>query len=173
MILRKMISTKELLGFIENIDKKLNKELILIAVGGTAMTLLGLKESTKDIDFCTLTQKDKEIFLKQAKNSKFKIDVWYDGYIFALQLPKDYIKKSKEFKKYKYLNLRILNPIDIVLTKTARLNQRDVEDIEALAKHINKKTLIKRFNEIKESIPGSEKQYEENFKLILKEFFSK
>ena len=93
-----MISTTDLLKFIEETDIKIKEEIILIAVGGTAMTLLNLKESTKDIDFCTPSKKQKDSFIKVAKDSKFKIDIWYDGYIFTLQLPEDYIKKAKLYK---------------------------------------------------------------------------
>lgn len=169
-----MIYTTDLLKFIENTDKEISEEIILVAVGGTAMNLLNLKESTKDIDFCTKTKKQKDIFVKATKDSKFKIDIWYDGYIFTLQLPEDYIEKSKLYKKYKKIELRTLNPIDIILTKTARLNQRDIEDIKTLLnkQKIKKQDITERFNQIKKSIPGSEKEYQENFNLILKEFFN-
>ena len=168
-----MISTNDLLKFIEETDNKLKEKITLIAVGGTAMTLLNLKESTKDIDFCTPTEHEKDIFTKATKSSRFKIDIWYDGYIFALKLPEDHIKIAKRFKLYKNIELKTLNPIDLILTKTARLNQRDVEDIEILTKKqkIDKQKLIERFDQIKESIPGSDRQYHENFNLILKEFF--
>jgi len=47
-----MIDKNSLLKWLGNLDKKLKKNITLIAVGGTAMTLLGLKTSTRDIDFC-------------------------------------------------------------------------------------------------------------------------
>jgi len=46
-----MITKKDLLKWLEDIDAKLKNRITLIAVGGTAMTLLNLKESTIDVDF--------------------------------------------------------------------------------------------------------------------------
>ena len=47
-----MIANKNLLEWLRKIDNKLNRKIIIIAVGGTALTLMNLKESTKDIDLC-------------------------------------------------------------------------------------------------------------------------
>jgi len=41
-----MITKKDLLNWLKEIDSKLKDKVVLTAVGGTAMTLLDLKEST-------------------------------------------------------------------------------------------------------------------------------
>lgn len=58
-----MIDKNELLLWLAEKDKLLEKQITLVAVGGTAMTLLGLKSSTIDIDFC-LAKKEKKLFEK-------------------------------------------------------------------------------------------------------------
>jgi hypothetical protein len=45
------ITGDDLLGTLEIWDGLMDFKLSLIACGGTALTLLGIKESTKDVDF--------------------------------------------------------------------------------------------------------------------------
>ncbi|MDI6736908.1 MAG: hypothetical protein QME12_00125 [Nanoarchaeota archaeon] len=61
------ITKIELLEFLEEIDKIIGKAVTLIAVGGTAMTLLDLKASTLDIDF-DLSAEDVDVFRKVVKS---------------------------------------------------------------------------------------------------------
>lgn len=169
-----MITKEDLLNWLKEIDSKLSKKMIIVAVGGTAMTLLGLKPSTKDVDFC-LNSKDEKVFRKLSADSKFKVDLFKDGYIFSEQLPEDYIKKSNKIKiNFVNLDLRILSPVDIIITKTARLNERDEEDISTLAKtnKIKRKELEERFEQVKESYAGNEEDYKYHFELVLKRHFS-
>ncbi|MGA2789468.1 MAG: hypothetical protein ABSF00_01735 [Candidatus Bathyarchaeia archaeon] len=41
------LGSRVLLGFLEEVDKELGRKITLIAVGGTALTLLGAKPSTR------------------------------------------------------------------------------------------------------------------------------
>ncbi len=52
-----------LLDFLEELDKELDRKITLVAVGGTAMTLLDLKNSTIDVDF-TIPHDDLPILKK-------------------------------------------------------------------------------------------------------------
>ena len=54
-----MITRADLIEWLRKIDNKLNQKICLVAVGGTAMTLLGIKASTRDVDFC-IESKNKE-----------------------------------------------------------------------------------------------------------------
>lgn len=139
-----MISREDLIKYLGRLDKKLEREVKLVAVGGTAMVLEILKTSTKDIDFCAETKEDYEMLMKAIKSVKsdFKIDLWHGGYIFCLQLPGDYVTRAKTVKThFKNITLKTLSPLDLIITKASRLNQRDIEDIEAIikSKKINKK----------------------------------
>ncbi len=120
-----------LIEFLEVLNDDLTKKVTLVAVGGTAMTLLDLKQSTIDIDF-TIPSSDLPEFERALKGNPpgFKIDRWADGCVFCQSLPSDYLDKSIKIQEYSHIQLRALNPVDIVVTKIGRLNQRDIQDIE-------------------------------------------
>ncbi|MBI2559459.1 hypothetical protein HYW20_09115 [Candidatus Woesearchaeota archaeon] len=164
-----MIDRNELVKWLRSIDKKLRSKITLIAVGGTAMTLLGLKSSTRDIDFCIKSDEKKDF--SKALDKKFKVDIFTDGCIFSEQLPADYSEKSKEIIRMKNIDLKALSPIDIIITKAARFNARDEEDIKALSKYADKDELVKRFNDVLKSYSGKEEDYKYHFNIILKRFF--
>jgi len=164
-----MINTNELVKWLRSIDKKLHRKTTLIAIGGTAMTLLGLKSSTRDVDFCLKSDEKKDF--EKVLGKKFKVDIFTDGYIFSEQLPVDYSEKSKEIVRMKNIALKALDPIDIIITKAARFNARDEEDIQVLSKHVNRDELVKRFNEVLKSYSGKEEDYKYHIKIILKRFF--
>ena len=114
------------------VERKLERNIQLVAVGGTAMTLLNLKPSTIDFDF-TGPSKDIEEFNKvqRSVDHGFRIDTWSDGDIFAIILPSDYISKSSLISSsLSRIRLYALDPVDIVVTKAARLNSRDWHDIQ-------------------------------------------
>lgn len=169
-----MIDKNDLLSWLAEKDILLEKEMTLVAVGGTAMTLLGLKSSTIDIDFC-LTTADKKIFEKimNKKDKQWKIDLFIDGYIFSEQLPSDYVEIAKEIKRMNHIVLKALHPVDVVITKAARLNARDEEDIAALATFVNKEDLLRRFEKVVKTYAGKEEDYRYHFEIILKRFFEK
>lgn len=168
----KDVNYDKLLGFLRILDSELKKKIILIAAGGTAMALLKLKPSTRDIDF-TLPKEDYEEFEKTLKKIPhgFKIDSWPDGYIFSQQLPADYLDKSIPIEfNAKNIELRALHPIDIIATKIGRLDERDIEDI---------KECIKQHNLTKQEITNRSKQVEylneeiadNNLKYVLSQLF--
>jgi len=170
-----MITKKDLLDWLKRVDKKIDRPMILIAVGGTAMTLIGLKPSTRDIDFC-VESKDFRILKELTQGDKFKVDIYRDGFIFSEQLPEDYIKKSAKVESgLVNIGLRTLSLIDIIITKTARYNERDEEDIAAIAetKQVKKEELKKRFEKIRKTFAGRDEDYLYHFNLVLKRHFEK
>lgn len=168
-----MIDKNELLLWLAEKDKLLEKQITLVAVGGTAMTLLGLKSSTIDIDFC-LAKKEKKLFenILDKKDKQWKIDLFVDGYIFSEQLPSDYIEIAKEIKRMNHIVLKALHPVDVVISKAARLNARDEEDIAALATFVNKEDLLRRFEKVVNTYAGKEEDYKYHMEIIVKRFFS-
>jgi len=169
-----LITKKDLLKWLREIDLKLNTDITLIAVGGTAMTLLGLKSSTIDVDFC-MDSSHAKLFTSLIKGTDWKVDIFIDGYIFSEQLPKDYADLSQTIPhQYVHLTLKILSPEDIIITKAARYNERDEEDIETLAKtgKVDKLLLVQRFRKVKETYAGKKEDYEYHFDLILKRHFN-
>jgi ABC-type phosphate transport system auxiliary subunit len=163
-----------LLEFLEVLNDDLTKKITLVAAGGTAMTLLDLKPSTIDIDF-TIPSSDLPEFERALKNNPpgFKVDRWADGYVFCQSLPIDYLDKSIKIKEYSHLLLKALNPVDIVVTKIGRLNQRDIQDIETCIREfkISKVAISARAALVSPTYAPREEDYLYHLDWIIKKFF--
>ena len=108
----------------------LEEDIELFAIGGTAMVLKNIKESTKDIDFLTTSKHKKiqELFttagLKEHDKSSLcnkwylgniRIDLFYDEFIMGTSLPDDWKELSEHTKDIGKLKLYILNWYDIII----------------------------------------------------------
>ena len=140
----------------------LDEEIELFAIGGTAMILKNIKEATKDIDFLTTApyEKIKRLFilagLKEKDPSKLcniwylgkiRIDIFHNEFIMGFTLPDDWKEASIFLKNIGKLKLYILNWYDLIITKIARSEGRDIEDIldNIKAEKIDFKKLKKRY----------------------------
>ncbi|MGI0073521.1 MAG: DUF6036 family nucleotidyltransferase [Nitrosotalea sp.] len=142
------LDNTRLLDLLGEIDKELTHKIVIVAVGGTAMTLLKAKSSTIDVDFTIPSQYyDDFEHARDIVKPGFQVDLYHDGAVFVNMLPDDYLKRSKLVKtKLTNIELRTLHPVDIVVTKICRLDGRDKQDIESCVKkfHITKSQIIKR-----------------------------
>ena len=168
------IGKTKLIGFLRELDLHLSRRIRLIAVGGTAMTLLGLKPSTIDIDF-ELSHEDAGEFKKATgmfAHGIKKIDTFGDGLIFSQQLPEDHAEKIIPIKTgFDKIQLYSLHPVDIVVTKIGRLDGRDVQDIEMCIKKY-RLTMEEIKNRAKAvTYTGREENYRINLKHVLERFF--
>jgi hypothetical protein len=169
------IDKSALMGLLEALDKELEKPVMVVAVGGTAMTLLGIKPSTIDIDFC-LSREDSAEFRRvlKAVPHGFRIDLFADGLIFSQQLPEDYTKRSVAIKSgLTKIGLFALHPLDIIATKIGRLNERDLEDIASCIEkfRITKEQIEERAGMVEYT--GREESYKERLGVVLKRFFGR
>lgn len=167
------LDNTKLLDFLGEVDKELSRKIVVVAVGGTAMTLVKAKPSTIDVDF-TIPGEFYAEFEKAKKivNPGFRVDLFHDGMVFITGLPEDYLKKSKPIRaKLKNIQLRVLDPVDIVITKIARLDERDDQDIESCIKRfkIKKSQITKRAKEIGYS--GNDEVFKGNLEIVLRKFF--
>ncbi len=146
----------------------LDHEIELFAIGGTAMVLKGIKESTKDIDFLTNANYEtiRRMFtsagLIEKSGSKLvniwfmrdvRIDIFYEEFILGVSLPEDWKRMSEQVREIGKVKLYILNWYDIIITKIARAEKRDYEDILAIikAQKISFRKLKKRYYSISET----------------------
>lgn len=158
---------KELEGFLQLLAD-LNAEIELFAIGGTAMVMKNIKESTKDIDFLTTAKYEtiKKLFglagLKEESSSQLcniwklnglRIDIFYDGFILGASLLADWKELSEHIRDIGKIRLYILNWYDIIITKIARSELRDIGDcIQIIRKEkIDVKKLKKRYYSIAET----------------------
>lgn len=161
-----------LFDFLETLDDEMSRIITVVAVGGTAMTLLDLKPSTMDIDFMVHSS-DYPEFQKALANLShgFKVHVYTDGMVFSQDLPDDYLEKSIQIVNFNHIRLKALRPIDIVVTKIGRLDQRDLQDIEVCIRKFNlsKKQIEERANQVQ--YVGLEENYHSNLRCVLERFF--
>jgi len=161
-----------LLDFLTVLDDEVGRRITLVAVGGTAMTLLDLKPSTIDVDF-TIPSEDRCVFDESLSKVPhgFKIHAWSDGSVFSQILPDDYMEKSIAIAQFRHISLRALHPIDIVVTKIGRLDDRDMQDIEACIKkfNISRKQIEERAAAV--HYVGNEEIYQNNLNYVLERFF--
>lgn len=119
----------------------------LVAVGGTALTLLNLKASTKDVDFTVpdgnitaLNTLLKKIGVKAAGGISFetkegaRLDIFRGGQIFSTTLPEDFLEHSTMIKDFGNVKLYALSIYDLIITKLARNSVDDEEDIKSIFK---------------------------------------
>jgi hypothetical protein len=148
-------------------DSFLKRKVHLIACGGTAMTLLGVKDSTKDIDLVVPNEDEHDYLvhiLQQlgyksasgwgwSRDDAFIFDLFRGNSIHTTQLLESPLEKGNNilFKEFSHIYLGILNYYDIIISKLFRGTAIDNEDCLALLKAkrsgIDLVKLEKRFKE--------------------------
>lgn len=169
------LDNTKLLDFLGEIDKELSHKIVVVAVGGTAMTLVNAKPSTIDVDF-TILGEDYDEFERAKKivQPGFRVDVFRDGAVFVTILPDDYLEKSKPIAtNLKNIDLRALHPVDIIITKIARLDGRDEQDIESCITNfkITRKQIEQRAKDMNHA--GNDKVFMDNLETVLGRFSKK
>ena len=122
----------------------LKRKVHLIACGGTAMTLLGVKPSTKDVDFMTPNIKEYNYLYKtnealgykrqtgsgwQRDNEIFIFDIFSGNHIHTTELLNSPLDEGRNsvLKVYSYLYIGILNDYDLICSKLMRETNVDLK----------------------------------------------
>lgn len=168
-------------------DGFLKRKVHLIACGGTALTILGVKESTKDIDFMVPDSNERKYLIKTLEKLGYKpVSGWGwsrdDGFIFDLfkgksvhttELLQSPVEKGNHIliKEFSHIYLGVLNCYDIIISKLFRGTSVDNEDCLALVRdkrqEIDFKLLEKRFRKTA-SFDVSEDKIIKNWEYFLK-----
>ncbi len=139
----------------------------LIACGGTALTLLDWKESTKDIDLILPKEREYKRFIKFLGDVDYRqhtgtgwihsgqpqiiFDFFRGKRVYAIDILNSPLESRMniEIHKFKRIYLGALNPYDLIITKMARGEQVDVEDSMAILKNadINLGKFFSRYKE--------------------------
>ncbi len=145
----------------------LKRSVHLIACGGTALTLLDIKPSTKDIDLLVPDINEYKYLIKALEGLGYTPKTasgWIrdDGFIFDIfpgkrvhstELLDSPINKGNNMavKEYSRIYLGVLNYYDILITKLFRGSLVDFEDCLMLIKNrineVEKEKFVKRFRE--------------------------
>jgi len=177
-------------GVLEKIvvwDSFLKRKVHLIACGGTALTLLGVKASTKDIDLMVPDLNEYEYLIKQLKQLGYRAASGWgwargDGFVFDLfrgklvhttELLESPLEEGNNtlIKEFSHIYLGALNYYDLIISKLFRATALDLEDclslMKAKIKDIELELLVKRFKETA-SFDVSEDKVNKNLEHFLK-----
>jgi hypothetical protein len=163
------LDKNRLLQILGEWNRFLKRKVNLIACGGTAMTLIGVKPSTKDIDFMApkvrehdyLTRQLKALGYKRATGSGwkrdgegFQFDIFRGNRIHTTELLHSPLEEGRHtiLMEYSYLYIGILNDYDLISSKLMRGTRVDFEDclelVEARQEEIDLERLIQHFHEM-------------------------
>ena len=161
----------------------------MIACGGTALTLLGVKASTKDIDLIVPDLAEYEYLINILKQLGYKSASGWgwmreDGFIFDLfrgkcvhttELLESPLNKKNHFliKEFSHIYFGVLNYYDIIISKLFRSTTLDIDGCISLIrnkrKEIDIQQLEKRFRQTA-SFDVSEDKVNKNLEYFLKNF---
>ncbi|MBE0501210.1 MAG: hypothetical protein IBX47_07190 [Desulfuromonadales bacterium] len=147
----------------------LRRKVHLIACGGTVMTLLGVKTSTKDVDFMVPDIREYNYLIKQLpamgytqtngpgwqrKGELFHFDIFRGNSIHTTGLFLSPLEdgQNKLLVEFSHLYIGILNDYDLIASKLLRGTRVDFEDCVRLATahkdELDLEKLIAHFYEI-------------------------
>lgn len=159
----------ELLDNLRAWNRVLRRRVRLIACGGTAMTLLGVKASTKDVDFMIPDIREYNYLMKQLqamgytqtngpgwqrRGDVFHFDIFRGNNIHTTGLLQSPLEDGRNslLVEFSHLYIGILNDYDLIASKLMRGTRVDFEDCVMLAAaHRNKldiERLVAHFNEM-------------------------
>jgi len=163
------LNKNRLLETLEEWNRFLKRKVRLIACGGTAMTLIGVKPSTKDVDFMTPELVEYNYLIKQLKaldykrvsgsgwkrkGEEFQFDLFSGNRIHTTELLESPLNEGRHslLKEFSHLYVGILNDYDLISSKLMRGTNVDFEDCVSLAQargeKINIEKLIGHFYEL-------------------------
>ena len=144
------LDKNELLDNLRVWNSVMRRKIHLIACGGTAMTLLGVKTSTKDVDFMVPDIREYTYLTKQLpamgyvpttghgwqrKGEVFHFDIFRGNSIHTTGLLESPLKpgRNRLLFEFSHLYIGILNDYDLISSKLMRGTRVDYEDCIMLA----------------------------------------
>ncbi len=128
-----------------------NRKIHLIACGGTALTLLNIKESTKDVDFIVPDEKEYAYLISkltdlgyerktgsgwQRPGETYVFDLFCGKTIFTTELLESPLKEENHepVMRFSHLYIGALNMYDLIASKLFRGSPVDYDDCLMLAR---------------------------------------
>jgi len=132
----------------------LKRRVHLVACGGTALTLMGVKPSTKDCDFMVPVRREHAYLTRTLKNLGYKpvtgsgwmkrgesfiFDLFSGRRIHTTELLDDPLQTGhhKVFKEFSHLYVGILNEYDLIASKLFRGTDVRLASERRPAKHLS------------------------------------
>lgn len=130
----------DLLALLQYVDTRITSKVVLVSIGGTALTLLGNKDFSYDLDFIIATAENQEEFNDVYERGVVELNLAqgehppYTAFDMGLLNINDYLAKSDLVKNqlYEHITLYTMNILDIILSKYFRSLGKDKEDIQLI-----------------------------------------
>lgn len=160
---------KELESILQNWAVFIKKHTRLVACGGTALTLLELQDSTRDVDFLVPEDAEYKQLLSVLENIGYvsvtgtgwahprdglKFDLFPGHTVFVTELLESPLCNNNSilWEVFGKIEVRILNPYDIIITKMFRGDTADIHDSIMLLQNVSGKLdAVKLFDRYKET----------------------
>lgn len=161
----KRYTAAEIETFLKTIDSFLTKKVEIIIIGGTAAALAyKVTKATQDIDTWNSTRGLETAYKKAKEETGLEIPL---GQVSVGDAPHDFEDRLEVYKPavFKLLVVKVPDAADLVLMKTLRGYEHDLEAIEEIVKNekIKADVLIERYiNELGAAI-GDKKKLDFNF----------
>jgi len=183
------LNKDSLLASLAQWNSFLKRKVHLVACGGTAMTLLNVKESTRDIDFMVPNKREYEYLVKTiqelgyesvsgygwARNDElFVFDLFPGNRIHTTELLDDPLQEGRHklIKEFSHIYLGVLNDYDLIVSKLFRGSEVDFQDcahlVEAHKDEINVKKLKEHFFKLLSYHPVGEQRVKGHWELLEK-----
>jgi hypothetical protein len=158
-----------LLEILREWNRFLKRRVHLIACGGTAITLIGVKPSTKDVDFMVPKEREHDYLTKRLKalgyrqttgsgwkrdGEDFQFDLFRGNHIHTTELLNSPLEKGRHsiLMEFSHLYIGILNDYDLITSKLMRGTRVDFQDCLSLAEahreEIDVERLVRHFHEM-------------------------
>ena len=158
-----------LMEILQNWNHFLRRRVHLIACGGTAMTLMDVKESTKDVDFMVPDHREHAYLIGELKKLKYEpitqsgwkradeiflFDLFKGNFIHTTELLESPLVEGRHqmVKEYSHLYIGVLNYYDLISSKIFRGSTVDIDDCTQLyrakSSEIDIQTLIDHYREM-------------------------
>ena len=163
------LNRQKLFDVLEQWNRFLKRKVHLIACGGTAMTLLNVKSSTKDVDFMVPNVTEYTYLIKMLKSldyepvtghgwlrkgDVFRFDLFPGKHIHTTELLASPLEPGNHrlLKEFTRLYIGVLNDYDLIASKLMRGTGVDFEDclmlLKARREHIDIERLVGHYREL-------------------------
>ena len=178
----KKYSKSNVLSLLEKLDQKLEERVEIVAIGGTALSLSGEREYSKDIDICYIDYSSPPDFAraiveagKEVGIASKDIEMFHGFEMSLLDIPR-FSERAITYtpSSFKNIILKIMHPADIILSKIYRGELKDIDDVKKLLddKIITVQELQRRFIDVVRNQKdfGVRKEFVHKYELFIKTY---
>jgi hypothetical protein len=141
------------------IEANSRRPVNVIILGGLAMAWYGSSRQTRDLD-AEVSPLTRPQLTRLWKSLRFPADLSADvSHWGMIDLPPGYRKRAKRIKKRGRITVRILSPLDLVMSKLRVMRESDIQDARFLIRRfkITKLQIRRAMNRmIRVSIPSTD-----------------